>query len=89
MVGHEIVIRRDGSVVGIYSDAVPYRELAAALGGTLDTRRASHVEPDGEGRWIADLGPSSGPVFGPFNLRSEALAAEVAWLRQNVLGVPS
>ena len=38
--------------------------------------RASHVEPDAEGRWLADLTPVAGPVLGPFDLRSEALAAE-------------
>ena len=44
--------------------------------------RASTVEPDGEGRWHADLRPMLGPVLRPFAHRSEALSAEVAWLEQ-------
>ena len=26
--------------------------------------RASHVEPDRQGRWLADLSPVAGPVLG-------------------------
>ena len=53
----------------------PFRETIdlAAL-GPLTLRRASHVEPDVEGRWFADLTPVSGPLLGPFIRRSEALA---------------
>jgi hypothetical protein len=42
--------------------------------------RASYVEPNATGRWAADLDPVGGPVLGPFDHRSEALAAEQAWL---------
>lgn len=38
--------------------------------------------------WWADLLPSNGPVLGPFNTRTEALDAEVAWLRENEFKVP-
>jgi hypothetical protein len=86
-VSAEIIIRRDGSVLGIYSDAIPYREIAAGLGGQLQIERASHVEPTVDGRWDADLSPCDGPILGPFETRQEALDAEVAWLRRNVLGV--
>ena len=34
--------------------------------GTLAIKRASHVEPDGLGRWHADLSPVGGPFLGPF-----------------------
>ena len=47
--------------------------------------RASHVEPDPDGRWQADLRPVGGPVLGPFDRRSEALAAELAWLEAHWL----
>ncbi len=47
--------------------------------------RASLVEPDGDGRWHADLRPCRGPVLGPFARRSEALAAEGAWLEAHWL----
>ena len=56
----------------------------AALGAPRITR-ASHVEPDESGRWLADLAPVGGPVLGPFERRSEALEAEVAWLEANWL----
>lgn len=86
----ELIIRRKGGTVeGIYSDAVPYRALAAALGGTLTTARASHVEPTDDSRWAADMEPSGGPVLGPFDTRQAALDAETEWLRVNVFGVPS
>jgi hypothetical protein len=50
--------------------------------GTVDIRRASHVEPiaDNPGKWGADLAPVGGPFLGPFDTRTAALAAEVAWL---------
>jgi hypothetical protein len=38
--------------------------------------RASQVEPDAEGYWRAEMGPSGGPVPGPYESRSEALEAE-------------
>jgi hypothetical protein len=46
----------------------------------LKITRASHVEPDAEGYWWADMGPSGGPVLGPFTSRSAALGAERGWL---------
>ena len=53
--------------------------------GALRITRASTVEPDETGRWTADLRACGGPVLGPFALRSQALAAEVAWLEATVL----
>lgn len=86
MVAVEFVIQGDGTVVGIYSDKLPYRAMAAALGGDLAITRASHVEPTLDGRWVADLSPSGGPLLGPFDLRQTALDQEIVWLRTNVLG---
>jgi hypothetical protein len=79
----QIVIGRNGTVRGIYSEQIDL----AALGQARITR-ASHVEPDAEGRWLADLSPVGGPTFGPFDRRSEALEAEVYWLEENWLGAP-
>lgn len=79
-----LTIRPDGSVTGLYSDALDFRALGAAL-GSLEIRRASHVEPTSDGRWTADMSPSGGGELGPFDTRAEALDAEVAWLRANVL----
>jgi hypothetical protein len=51
----------------------------------LPITRASRVEPDDQGRWLADLSPVRGQVIGPFEKQSEALAAELAWLEENRL----
>ena len=79
----DLVIDRTGRVSVIYSEEIDL----AALGPTSITR-ASHVEPTPDGRWTSDLGPVRGPVLGPFGLRSEALAAELAWLKDNWLARP-
>jgi hypothetical protein len=71
----ELVVGVDGGVSCIYDEAVDLREI-----GRLTITRASHVEPDQDGNWLADMGPAGGPVMGPFGTRSEALAAERAWL---------
>ncbi len=71
----ELVVDSGGDVRCIYDEALDLREL-----GQLTITRASHVEPDQDGNWLADMGPSSGLVMGPFGTRSEALAAERAWL---------
>lgn len=68
-------VDRGGQVSCVYSEAIDLSVL-----GDLQIRRASYVEPDGQGRWWADLAPMQGPRLGPFALRSEALQAEQAWL---------
>jgi hypothetical protein len=80
----EIFIAPDGSVQAIYSDALV--DVLDAL-GAVRVQRASHVEPDGHGGWAADMSPVGGPVLGPFRLRRDALAAEVAWLECKLEGV--
>jgi hypothetical protein len=71
----QLVIHADGSACCLYDEAI---DLAAL--GSLKIERGSHVEPDEQGRWFAELAPVSGPMLGPFDLRSEALDAERAWL---------
>ncbi len=67
-----------GELRFIYADDLqPLLEL-----GSPQVRRASHVEPTEDGHWTADMSPVSGPVLGPFTLRSEALAAEANWLSE-------
>lgn len=77
----ELSIRGDGTVVGIYGEDL---NLAALDLGPMSTRRASHVEPAEDGTWTADMSPVGGPLLDGFELRSEALAAEVAWLADNL-----
>ena len=78
-----LIIESDGRVRGVFGEAI---DLAAL--GSPRISRASHVEPDERGSWLADLAPVGGPRLGPFERRSEALEAEVAWLEENWLVVP-
>ena len=71
----ELVVGVDGVARCIYGEELDLREL-----GKLQITRASHVEPDAEGYWWADMGPVDGPVLGPFRSRTEALEAEREWL---------
>ena len=77
----QLVISPDGSVRCVFSEEIDL----AVLGNPVITR-ASHVEPDQQGRWLVDLSLCQGPVLGPFALRSDALAAEHCWLETHWLG---
>ena len=76
----QLVIHTDGSASCLYDEAIDLSAL-----GSLKIERGSHVEPDEQGRWFADLAPVSGPKLGPFDRRSEALDAERAWLEAHWL----
>ena len=79
-----LIIDPDGTGWCVYGEALNLAEL-----GKLTVTRASRVEPDASGRWSADLSQMDGPVLGPFDRRSEALAAESQWLEQHwLLGHP-
>ena len=71
----ELVVDAGGDVRCIYGEELDLREI-----GRLQITRASHVEPDRDGYWFADMGPSGGPMLGPYGSRTEALEAERAWL---------
>ena len=75
-----LLIKADGSVQCVYDETVDLGSL-----GPLTIRRASHVEPDADGCWLADLSPVEGPMLGPFDSRSAALDAEHQWLAANWL----
>jgi hypothetical protein len=76
----QLIIMPGGAVRCIYSEDINLSAL-----GRPAISRASHVEPDQQGRWSADLSPVNGPRLGPFNSRSEALLAEHNWLETNWL----
>ena len=67
----ELVVGVDGVARCIYDETLDLREI-----GKLQITRASHVEPDRDGFWWADMGP----VLGPYGSRSEALRVEREWL---------
>ena len=75
-----LVVGPTGSLRCVYAETINLLTL-----GQVDIRRGSHVEPDADGRWFADLAPVDGPCLGPFEQRSSALAAEQAWLERHWL----
>jgi hypothetical protein len=76
----EIIITKTGLGRCVYDEAIDLTSL-----GHISIQRASHVEPDADGRWLANLSPVGGPLLGPFQLRSEAITAERDWLADNWL----
>lgn len=76
----QLVVCLGGDVRCVYGE-----DLDLATVGEVEVLRASHVEPDGQGGWSADLSPVGGPRLGPFTRRSVALQAETAWLEQHWL----
>lgn len=77
-----IHVSADGKLTFVYDDdcAELLRE------GNAQVTRASRIEPWGQqgGEWFAEI--YGGPTLGPFALRREAIAAEVAWIEGNLLG---
>ena len=76
----ELVINANGSARCVYAEDLDLTAL-----GPLSITRASHVEPDSCGQWLADLSPVGGPILGPFLKRSQALDAEQVWLNDRWL----
>jgi hypothetical protein len=77
----KIYFRPDGTAQCLYAENIQLAEL-----GSLDIKRASHVEPDpaNPGRWYIDLAPVGGPRVDNFESRAAALAAEEEWLNQKM-----
>ena len=76
----QLIVTPRGEVRCLYSEQLDLSAL-----GRLSIHRASHVEPGDNGIWYADLAPVNGPRLGPFDRRSDALQAEVAWLESHWL----
>jgi len=66
----QLLICPDGTIRCVYAENI---DLASI--GHVSISRGSHVEPDQEGCWYADLAPVGGPRLGPFSRRSDALNA--------------
>lgn len=85
----KIKINPDGTAFLLYTEDIPIEEL----GKTNHIKRLFHVEPTPDNEWIAtvDLSSAFHPgalacvVLGPFEKRSDALAAEVEWIEENIL----
>ena len=78
----QLLVTPAGDVRCLYDEALDLTPL-----GRMQIQRGSHVEPDEQGCWFADMSPLDGPLLGPFSKRSDALAAESAWLTSNWLQV--
>jgi hypothetical protein len=76
----QLIVLPTGEIRCLYDEAIDL----AAIGHPVISR-ASHVEPDAEGQWWADLSPVDGPTLGPFNRQTEALGAEHVWLEDKWL----
>lgn len=70
---------KGGEIKTIYNERLDLRGL-----GPINITRASHVEPTPDGRWVADMSPIGGPKLPACDKRSEALAAEMAWLEEHL-----
>jgi hypothetical protein len=67
----ELVVDADGGVRCIYDEGLDLRAL-----GKLTITRASHVEPNSDGNWWADMAPVGGRFWGPM------AAGRKRWLRR-------
>jgi len=76
-----LTVSPSGLITYVHTDALAPLVADAA---TVQITRASNVEPDPGGQWWANLAPVGGPSLGPFDLRRDALAAEVAWLDRRI-----
>lgn len=78
------IVVKDGEIRFIHNDG-----FAIFMDqGIAKTKRASHVEPDDDNLWWADLSPIKGPKLGPFKFRQEALDAEIFWINENHIPKP-
>jgi hypothetical protein len=75
-----LLVLTTGEIRCLYDEMIDLTQL-----GQPAITRASHVEPDADGEWWADLSPVEGPQLGPFQHRTEALGAEQSWLETNWL----
>ena len=76
----QLVIQLGGVVHCLYGEEIDLQKI-----GAISISRGSHVEPNPEGQWTADLSPVDGPLLGPFTNRSTALDAERQWLETHWL----
>ena len=76
-----LTVTPTGTLKCLYTEALDLDQL----GSPSITPHISHVDPDENGQWWADLEPVDGPVLGPFAKKSDAIRAEVEWIEEHVL----
>ena len=67
----EMIIGLGGNVRMIYSELIEPHAFGEPT-----------IERDQNGFWWADLTPVNGPRLGPYHMRSKAIEAEIAWLKE-------
>jgi hypothetical protein len=77
----QLYVRPTGEAQCLYDEKIELNLL-----GSLDIKRASHVEPDEKnpGFWYVDLSPVGGPMMHGYRNRAEALKAEADWLNNKM-----
>ena len=82
---HRFQIRPDGTIEGLYQEV-----LTLDTCGDRTIRRASSVEPSDDGSWQVQIGLIGGEslCMSGFRTRSDALAAEKAWIVDNFDRIP-
>ena len=70
----------NGEAVFIYEDGHPLLGLGRSV-----IKRASHVEPDEDGMWVADMAPMGGGLLSSQAIRARALRLEIIWLESHIL----
>lgn len=74
----EIIFDVNGIAKMIYNEELNLTEL-----GGDRIKRVSHVEPvDGTSSWEVRV-PVTGDTLGPFNCRSDAVKAEIEYIKEN------
>jgi hypothetical protein len=85
---HEKFLIKNGTVTSLYNDQNSPKILEK-LGGKAVIKRASHVEAPLKElekiEFTVDLTPVGGPILEGFPSYEEAVDAEVAWIKSNVL----
>ena len=69
-----------GTITAIYDD----RLSDFLMSGKTTIIRASFVEPNESGEWVADMSPLGGPKLPACKLREHALQVERGWLEAHL-----
>lgn len=80
-----IIRGHDGTLRYVYDDDV-HKHLSKL--GEVSIKRATHVEPDENGLWYADLSPVGGEKVTGFKTHQEAIDFELKWLNEHNIPLP-
>lgn len=75
-------INADGSLTGIVGSLKEEMPIDLDTLGTYTIKRQG-VLSEVDGKHWASMHLASGPILGPFDSRSEAIAGEIEWLQAN------